>query len=187
MPVRTRSKWLSGRVSVAGELAMCRTSGRAPCSSAYATISRKRVSWAAMEGWPGSSAQAKCDQSPVIRIRPSASARRAARTSSVQSSPGWQPPRPRPVSALSCTRAGAPACRAASVTSRRAHMPLTETSTSASMASRQGPPGVHSQHRIRTPSTPAARSTRASSGVAVPSQPAPASTAARAQRTAPWP
>ena len=57
---------------------------------------------------------------------------------------------------------------------------------SASTASRQGPPGVHSQHIIRPP-TPAARSASASCGVAVPSQAAPASSAALAQGTAPCP
>ncbi len=185
MPVRTRSKWDSGTVSVAGELAMCRTSGSTPSFSAYATIARYTSSWAAIEGWPGSSAQAKWDQSPVIRRCPARSAASASPTSSGQSA-GWQPLRPSPVSALSWTRAGRPAAPAAATTSRSAHRPLTDTSMSASTASRQGPPGVHSQHMIRPPS-PAARRANASCGVAVPSQAAPASRAASAQRTAPWP
>ena len=116
---------------------------------------------------------------------PSASAARAAATSSGQSA-GWQPLRPRPVSALSWTRAVRPPARAAATISSSAHRPLTETSMSASMASRQGPPGVHSQH-ISLPWSPAARSARASCGVAVPSQLAPASRAARAHGTAPCP
>lgn len=185
MPVRTRSKCDSGTVSVAGELAMCRTSGRTPSFSAYATMSRKTSSWAAIDGWPGSSAQAKCDQRPVTRSTPASSAARAAETSSGQSA-GWQPLRPRPVSAFSWIRAGIPASVAAATTSSSAHIPLTETSMSASTASRQGPPGVHSQH-ITRPRMPAARSARASCGVAVPSQDAPASCAALAQGTAPCP
>jgi hypothetical protein len=124
----------------------------------------------------------------VIRTSPSSWARSASATSRGQSA-GGQPLRPRPVSAFSCTRAGRAAARAASRTSASAHSPLTETSTSASMASRHGPPGVHSQHITRTCSgdSPAARSASASSGVAVPSQFAPAATAARAHGTAPCP
>lgn len=185
IPVRTRSKWDSGTVRVAGELAMCRTSGSTPAFSAYATMSRKVSSWAVIEGWPGSSAQAKWDHRPVTRTVPARSAARAAATSSGQSA-GWQPARPSPVSALRWMRAVRPAAVAASVTSRSAHIPLTDTSMSASIASRQGPPGVQSQHSIR-PSSPAARRARASWGVAVPSQAAPASRAARAQGTAPCP
>lgn len=147
---------------------MCRTSGSAPAFSAYATMSRNTFSWAAIDGCPGSSAQAKCDHRPVMRSVPAASAARAAEISSGQSA-GWQPLRPRPVSALSWTRAGMPASVAAATTSVRAHRPLTETSMSASIASRQGPPGVHSQHITRPP-IPAARRARASCGVAVPSQ-----------------
>ena len=86
-----------------------------------------------------------------------------------------QPLRPRPVSALSWIRAVRPAARAASDTSRSAQSALTDMSRSASTPSRQGPPGVHSQHMI-LPGEPAARSARASSGVAVPTQVAPAST-----------
>lgn len=164
---------------------MWRTSGSTPSFSAYATMSRNVFSWAAMEGWPGSSAQAKWDQRPVILTVPACSAVRAAATSSGQSA-GWQPLRPRPVSALSWIRAGMPASVAAATTSRRAHIPLTDTSMPASIASRQGPPGVHSQHITRPPS-PAARRASASCGVAVPSQVAPASSAARAQGTAPCP
>lgn len=185
MPVRTRSKCASGSVSSAGVLAMCRTSGRSPAVSAVFSTSWKTSSWAAIEGWPGSSAQAKCDQTPVTVSVPSASAARAAAVSSGQSA-GGQPLRPRPVSALSWTRAVRPQARAAATTSCSAHMPLTETSMSSSTARCQGPPGVHSQH-ISRPVSPASRSANASSGRAVPSQPAPASRAARAQRTAPWP
>lgn len=185
MPVRTRSKCASGRVSSAGVLAMCRTSGRSPAAPAVFNASWKTASWAAIEGCPGSSAQAKCDQTPVTATVPSASAARAAAVSSAQSA-GAQPLRPSPVSILSWTRAVRPHSRAAPVTSRSAHIPLTATSMSCSTARRQGPPGVHSQHSSR-PVSPAARSANASSGSAVPSQPAPASRAARAQRTAPCP
>lgn len=104
IPVRTRSKRASGRVRVAGELAMCRTSGSTPAFSACATMSRNTPSWAAIEGWPGSSAQAKWDQSPVMATRPAVSAVRASATSSGQSA-GWHPLRPRPVSALSWIQA----------------------------------------------------------------------------------
>jgi hypothetical protein len=63
---------------------MWRTSGSTPSFSAYATMSRNAFSWAAMEGWPGSSAQAKWDQRPVILTVPACSAVRAAATSSGQ-------------------------------------------------------------------------------------------------------
>ncbi len=60
---------------------------------------------------------------------------------------------------------------------------------SARSACAHGPPGVHSQHSMRARSgpIPAARRASASSGVAVPSQLAPASSAARAHGSAPWP
>ncbi len=170
---------------VAGEFAWCRTSGSSPARSATATASRKTSSCAALAGWPGSSAQAKCAHTPVTRSAPSASAARAAATSRGQSA-GWQPLRPSPVSTFSCTRAVRPAARAAATISSSAQWLLAETSMSRSTASCHGPPGVHSQH-ISRPVSPASRSAKASCGVAAPSQPAPACRAARAQRTAPCP
>lgn len=122
--------------------------GAQPPAYARALISSKRASWAAMEGWPGSSAQAKWDQRPVTVTSPSRSACRARSTRSAQSA-GWQPLRPRPVSALSWILAVRPVARAASVTSASAHGSLTDMSRSASIPSRQGPPGVQSQHMTR--------------------------------------
>ena len=83
---------------------------------------------------------------------------------------------------LELDTSGPPAARAAAPTSRSAHSPLTDMSRSASMPSRQGSPGVHSQH-ISRPRIPAARRARASWGVAVPSHCAPA--AGRPSRWAP--
>ena len=49
-PTRTRSKCVSGRESVAGVLARCRTSGSTPASSAMARTSRKACSCSSVSG-----------------------------------------------------------------------------------------------------------------------------------------
>ena len=65
----------------------------------------------------------------MTRIAPSASAARAAETSSGQSAP-VQPPRPSPVSTFSCTRAVRPQARAAATASASDQRALTEASIS---------------------------------------------------------
>jgi hypothetical protein len=64
-----------------------------------------------LAGWSGSSLQAKWDQMPVTRQLPDSSPARAAATTSAQALIG-APPRDRPVSTLSWSRAGRPASRA---------------------------------------------------------------------------
>ena len=103
---------------------------------------------AAIVGWPGASAYAKCDHSPTTRTAPSASALRAATTRSGQSARA-APPRFRPLSTLRCTRAVVPASRAAATTSSSAQPALTDRSTSARSASAQASPGPSSQARTR--------------------------------------
>lgn len=134
IPGRTRSNRASGSVSVAAEFARCRTSNRAPAFSACATMSVNAASCAAIDGWPGSSAQAKCDIAPTTRTWPAASAFSAAPTSASQSPPR-APPRDMPVSALRCTRAGRPAASAARTTSSRSQTAPTVRSTSRATAS----------------------------------------------------
>ena len=69
-----------------------------------------RSSWAAIEGWPGlvGAGEVRPEAGDLDRAR-RPRRRSAAATSSGQSA-GWQPLRPRPVSALSWIRAGRPAC-----------------------------------------------------------------------------
>ena len=105
MPQRTRSKWDEGRRIVAAELARWVTSGSSPAVSARASASRKAASWASLAGWAGSSLAAKWDQIPVTVIRPCRSRSLATSKRGFHSERG-APPRKRPVSTLSCTRAG---------------------------------------------------------------------------------
>ena len=80
-PNRTRSSREPGTVSAAAVLAMCLTSGVTPAFSACAAASANASSWAAIDGCPGRSAQAKCDHRPATRSAPAAWAARAASTS----------------------------------------------------------------------------------------------------------
>ena len=57
---------------------MCLTSGVTPAFSASATASAKTASWAAIDGCPGMSAQAKWDHRPVTWTEPRAWAASAA-------------------------------------------------------------------------------------------------------------
>ena len=111
MPQRTRSNREEGRSRAAAELARCRTSGSMPVLSSTKQASRKASSCSLLAGWSGSSEQAKCDQTPVTRTAPDSSAAAAAWTSPGHSC-SVEPPRLRPVSILSWTRAGTPISRA---------------------------------------------------------------------------
>ena len=64
-----------GLVSVAAELARCRTSGARRPARRSAAASTKRTCWARTVGCCGASAHAKCDQTPVTSMAPSACAR----------------------------------------------------------------------------------------------------------------
>jgi hypothetical protein len=177
---------VAGAVSVAAELARCRTSGRSPARAATSSASTKTAACCPLTGWSGPpSAKAKWLQTPVTRTWPEASALAAAAHRSGQSR-GVAPPRDSPVSALSCTRAGTPTASAAAASASSWATEYAPTSTPAATAGPAASPGVVSQASSGT-CTPAARSARASSRKAQPSQAAPPSTAARALSTRPCP
>ena len=184
-PKRTRSYRDSGTVSAAAVLAMCLTSGVTPAFSATAIASAKAVSWAAIDGCPGMSAQAKCDHRPVTRTEPRAWAASAAASTPGQSA-GVAPPRLSPVSALRCSRARArtPTRTAAASTFATEAAEPAARSMSWRIAS-AGSPNVI-MHRTGAV-MPARRSATASSRSATPSQAAPPASAARAAGTMPWP
>ena len=100
--------------------------------SATARASLNAASWASIEGLPGSSAEAKCDQRPTT-MRPAASASLAAASTDGQSA-GVAPPRLSPVSAFRWTRAGRPATAAAAASRRTMSADPADRSTSAAMA-----------------------------------------------------
>jgi hypothetical protein len=182
-PNRTRSSRDSGTVSAAAVLAMCLTSGVTPAFSACATASANAVSWAAIDGCPGKSAQAKWDHRPTTWSRPTAWAARAASTTPGQSA-RVAPPRPRPVSALRCSRAATPVRSAASATLVTTATEAAVTSTPARIASPGSPMAIrHSTGAV----IPSARSASASARSAVPSQSAPPASAARAAGIMPCP
>ncbi len=173
----------SGSVSVAGVLARCRTSGRAPARSASATAARKAASWAGIEGWPGMSAQAKCDQMPGHRT--SAARRLGGQRGGDQPRPvgrAWRRSgscrcRP-PGAAARAARPGGPPPRPAPTTAGRARGQVDARRDGASCAGRSGPPSRHSTGTVR----PAARSASASAICTTPSQVAPPATAAAGGR-----
>ena len=184
-PGRTRSKWVSGRVRVAAELARCRQRGRSPARSTMASPSWKTASWRSVVGWPGESAYTKWLHTPTTSTRPSACAFAAASSSAGQSAT-VAPPRDSPVSILRCRRAGRPASRLASIISSSCARLAAPRSTPAATPSCSGNPGASSQASTGTV-TPARRRVSASSRVQTPSQSAPASSAARAAGSMPWP
>ena len=153
--------------------------------SATARASLNAASWASIEGLPGSSAEAKCDQRPTTVTRPASSASLAAASSPGQSA-GAAPPRLSPVSAFRWTRAGRPATAAAAASRRTRSADPADRSTSAAMAAAWSCSGTAIRHRIGS-SRPAWRSSSASATCTTPSQSAPPAIAARAAGTAPWP
>ncbi len=160
---------------------MCRTSGRTPAFSAWATASPNAASWAATEGWPGMSAQAKWDHRPTTRTRPRSSAASAASMSPGQSA-GVAPPRFSPVSASRCSRAGRPArSAAAAILAAKAAEPAV-TSMPASMAAAGSPIAISASTGAVMP---ARRSSSPSAASTTPSQVAPPASAARAAGTIP--
>ena len=172
MPVRTRSKWALGDGQRGRRVGDVPHLGAQPCPLGLRHASAETASsWASMEGWPGSSAQAKCDHSAGDADQARRPRRaRASATSSGQSA-GWQPLRPSPVSALSWTRAVRPRPRAAASTSRSAHIAADRHVDVGLDGLPPGPAGrpEPAHAAVRRP-IPAARSASASSGVAVPSQ-----------------
>ena len=167
----------------AAVLAMCLTSGVTPAFSASATASANAVSWAAIDGCPGISAQAKWDHRPTTRTAPPAWAASAASTTPGQSA-RVAPPRVSPVSAFRCSRAVTPARSAAPATRATKAAEPAVTSMPAAIASAGSPTAIrHSTGAV----SPARRSATASARSAVPSQLAPPASAARAAGTMPWP
>ena len=162
---------------MAGELAMCRTSGRSPARSAYG----QHLAEDGQLGGDGGVARARrrrrsATRAPVTFTAPSASAARAAATSSGQSA-GWQPLRPEPGVGLELDAGGAAGRRAAAAVTS-AQRPQRADRRRRCPASMASPPGAARRPQpahAAGPVSPAARSASASSGVAVPSQLAPAS------------
>ena len=169
-PKRTRSSRDSGTVSAAAVLAICRTSGVTPAFSANATASANAASWAATDGCPGMSAQAKCDHRPVTRTEPRAWASRAASTTPGQSA-AVAPPRLSPVSALRCSRARTPArTAAASILATNATEPAVKIDVAADRLGGVAE-GHQAQHRRGDPG-PAERDRLGQVGDAQPAGPA---------------
>ena len=161
MPGRTRSKWVSGRASVPPELARWRICGSTPSDSRDVDGRQEgRRSAASLTGLFGSSDEARCDQIPMISIRPA--------TCSSATRPGPGPATP-PVCAAAAHagvdlevhpgRAGPSTPAASSSISQGADA---DRSMPAAMACSSGSPGVVSQQKIG-PVSPAARSASASS------------------------
>src|SRR6185312_9758061 len=185
MPGRTRSKCAAGRVSVAAELARCRSGGSTPSRRATSTASVNSATCRAIVGCPGASAYAKWLQMPITCTSPAAAALAAAVTRSGQSAAG-APPRDRPVSIFRCTRAGWPASRAAAAISVTVQGAPADRSTSAATPAARSSPGAASQDSTGAV-IPALRSASASSRNATPSQLAPPASAARADGSRPCP
>ena len=106
-----------GAVSVAAELAMCRTSGRTPACSASSTASSNALEL--RRRWTGGPARRRRRSGTTARrprralgLRPRARPRPASGQSA-----GVAPPRDSPVSAFRCSRAGRPPVRAAAAIS----------------------------------------------------------------------
>ncbi len=137
-------------------------------------------------GWPGSSANARWDQTPTTRHRPSASAASAAsstasaRPASARCGPARCPP-------SGARRAVRPVLRAASTISASVHGAPTDRSTSARSASAK--PGAGrvqpGEQRSGRPPPTAARAPRPAARRRASS--APPASAARAAGTSPWP
>ena len=177
-PGRTQSRWVSGAVSTAAELARLE-GGAAPPSAASA--SSKRAAWRAVAAAPpGSSAAAKWLMAWSGFATPgrAASARHASGNSD-----GENPSRCIPVSTLTQSRTGGPADRARTIATCSG---ACATASIRSRASRSSDSASRNPPSTRmVPSTPARRRASASSvrATASPS----ASDSARAARTAPWP
>ena len=136
-----------------------------------------------MDGCPGMSAHARCDQIPVIWTSPAASASRAAPITAGLSA-AVAPPRDMPVSALRCSRAGRPARPAAAAIWPTSPADPADRSIPAAIASSCAASGAASRHSTGAV-IPARRSASASLVCTTPSQPAPAASAAVA--TGSWP
>ncbi len=174
---------MAGAVSVAAELARCRTSGDRPARSATCTASSKRPACAWLTGWSGPpSANAKWLQTPTTST-PSV---RAAAAHSAGQSAATAPPRDSPVSALRWTRATVPVAAAAAAAAASSARSYTPRSTPAATAGARSSSGVNS-HASTGASMPAARRARASSRKATPSQAAPPASTAEALGTSPCP
>ena len=159
-PHRTASNRDDGRSTAAAELARCSSSGRSPESSASATAARKACSCRSLAGWSGSSLHAKCDQRPVIFQLPSRSPARARANRSAQVARG-APPRLRPVSTLSCTRARRPTASAAAAMASSSATEYAERSIPSATGRSRSVPGSISQQSSGPP-YPASRSWSAS-------------------------
>ena len=166
---------------------MCRTSGRTPRPSAYATISRKSVELGGDGGVPGLVGAGEVRPEPGDPEQPLGLGAQRLRDQLGPVSPGWQPLRPSPVSALSCTRAGrpAPAGRLGDL-AQRPH----PADRHVEVGLDRLPPGPAGRPQPAHDPAPAARRRAARApppGWRCPARCAPASTAARAHGTAPCP
>ncbi|AQW46538.1 uncharacterized protein SHXM_00001 [Streptomyces hygroscopicus] len=169
---------------MAAEFARCRN-GRSPAARACSYAWAKRLACMSIDGWPSSSAHARCEHTATTSSTPSACALAASSTSSAHWA-GEHPLRFSPVSIFRCTRAVRPRPAAAPPIARRPPTEEADSSMSALIAGAKSSPEACSQHSTGAV-IPAARSSSASPTDATPRQSAPEVRAARATVIAPWP
>src|SRR6266536_1212817 len=184
MPQRTRSKRArSVNTSRPAEFAAWTRSNWIPAARNASSTSPNWSSCSPVYGLSGSSATARCVRTPSRR----SSVRAAIDSASANASSRVQPTRCMPVSTLRWTRRGSAPESATALASASMGAGVYTTGGRASGTTAAAASGGGSDSTRTGASIPAARSSAPSSTSATPSHAAPASTAARATGTAPWP
>ena len=210
MPMRTRSRRVSGCHRRPPVAARWRIGGRRPAPARTRSAARKRARCSSVEPQAGSSARDRWDHRPTTSMSPASRAARAASARAGMSS-ATAPARDIPVSALRWMRAGSRSARAAAAIASSWPGVEADRSRSARRARRSAEPGAAaragssagaSQHRIlgaseegaapgrgraRPWASSSSRRWRASSSWATPSQVAPAPRQVVATGSRPWP